>query len=1444
MWAPLALKGCSATLFPMTETMSYNWALTPSFCSIGEQRHDELFREMGHLSQDSPHAYGVVDVHGNWTALFSLSFSNMDLKLVDKALKQFVKAHHWDYGGLLDNFHVPYSFGKKTAMAVENLIPRVGEQYVSKSGNTFVIKAVHEGLFDGHGWGEGMIVATFDRSSGPLDIEYTDSEWEAALRRGQFFPSVPDVLPWDERGNDYFRSASAPGEDYKVAQKTAMAQRTGDPELDSLIEEFIAENPQVVGDPEVGGNHRSDLPVIPLEGLRQPEGASGRCGLIAHQFTGWLIQRGVKAWTTDSPGSPTPAIERGGHERDWHGYSDAPEYGALEDLSHCATAVERGDQTYLIDWSAAQYGYTEWPMVQRLPASDVDPNKDELKWERKWSSAPGEDTNGIKDWRNSEWGDTMPGTSFGYIGPQEEDLSSAPYGCLECGYVADNAQDASAHALTHVNEPRKPTRGPVPVIDTDNILAPHVHHIDETNKRMASGGPLPWLFDVAQDRIYTGQPGQRHDSIQAQTTPGATVEGAYQPDGHLVIRHDAQEPYTITRLLQLWYQMNPELVVKQIVKVGPEGKDYKIASAGTVRYNGGHDDRLARTNSSPQDLGGHRSLHATGEDRGLGSEPDGRREGSDIDPLRPGVQDGSLGSGSGGVGAPLRMRGDVQGADGSDPLLSELRGRVAAGSAGSPQPIDHALAAEAELSELDWQAISPAWGGPKIVEHLAPYGLTITRKNASGHYTAQWSDPMGNVHTFTVGSGAHGLQKDGERTIKTLRQCMAPGGACRHGFNWKAQVDALVDQSMSEFHDEQWPPVPGQSVTVDGVTMTVDSVEGGIADGYNEQGRFYIDIANRHLAKRQFTAPRRKHAMAERSGDPELDAFIEQFKAGHLHEDDYAWQPHENEDGSTRPMDMYAEPDYGYGMCSTLSKEFADFLTAKGVEAWVSEDVAEHEKHTPQFWGYDDHEDAAATHPAMHQEPPYPTHCVVIVIRPTGTFMVDWTASQYGYTEFPMVQRTDDRWDGHTPQRWQRKWSNILDPIKPTLSGDIFDHPESDAPTLKPDIAKWVKHLVHETLSKAGFPDPAKNVRLILTGSLCTFQFSEDSDFDLSLWTPPGMLDDESRMQLVKLVTSTLDGTQVPNSPHPLQVFVCDSNITRPKDLYRKGLRAAFSIDRMKWLVPPERELSTDVYRKWPALISDAKDVAQKLRDLLATDPDEAKAYFKEIHKQRRDDMIAGLGNLAQSNIRYKWIEHAGLAPEIERVTGIHIAKTAAPMAPDEWQRRLPFHSFFHATSIYVYDDIMRDGLRPRGETGEASCMAGPEGWDESILSRPGHVYLSTDLGLTIEAVEGDPDCLVLEIDGRQLDPALVDSDEDAGLGLSLPHWMDEPWDSGHVDGRAGWAEENSEWLDSEQVTPQAMDVSRSIAYRGTIPPSAISVAWAPAHMPDLAAKTAGWKKS
>ena len=136
-----------------------------------------------------------------------------------------------------------------------------------------------------------------------------------------------------------------------------MADRSGVPEVDALIEEFL-QTPM--------GEWTTDTD--PIDALRDPERAHGVCQMVTEQFVEFAKSKGFKAYETDTDldemgykPSIKPFGEIGFNENDEMQYGFYPE--------HTVATIVVDDPDYhwgreiIVDFTATQYGYTDHPKV-------------------------------------------------------------------------------------------------------------------------------------------------------------------------------------------------------------------------------------------------------------------------------------------------------------------------------------------------------------------------------------------------------------------------------------------------------------------------------------------------------------------------------------------------------------------------------------------------------------------------------------------------------------------------------------------------------------------------------------------------------------------------------------------------------------------------------------------------------------------------------------------------------------------------------------------------------------------------------------------------------------------------------------------------------------------------------------------------------------------------
>lgn len=266
--------------------------------------------------------------------------------------------------------------------------------------------------------------------------------------------------------------------------------------------------------------------------------------------------------------------------------------------------------------------------------------------------------------------------------------------------------------------------------------------------------------------------------------------------------------------------------------------------------------------------------------------------------------------------------------------------------------------------------------------------------------------------------------------------------------------------------------------------------------------------------------------------------------------------------------------------------------------------------------------------------------------------------------------------------------ANIFDPIQPTLDQRVFRGIKP-----RPDIINYIANTFYQTMDDLYVENSEQYFDLALTGSLTTFQYSETSDCDISVFVHYDELQDlfdigdpvDIRKQLISIVTTTLDGTMVPGTQHPLQFFVIPPGHT-VDNYFKPGMRSGWSFNERGWVVPPEKSRSHDIADEMPELYARASMMAEKMKVLLDSgDIEGAREFFAQIHKKRNADEQAGLGDFSEGNIVYKYLLHEGLFDRLRNEAGVHIAKIA--MQIDQiWGKQHP-HEKDAVPFIYDYEN-------------------------------------------------------------------------------------------------------------------------------------------------------------
>jgi SAM-dependent methyltransferase len=253
--------------------------------------------------------------------------------------------------------------------------------------------------------------------------------------------------------------------------------------------------------------------------------------------------------------------------------------------------------------------------------------------------------------------------------------------------------------------------------------------------------------------------------------------------------------------------------------------------------------------------------------------------------------------------------------------------------------------------------------------------------------------------------------------------------------------------------------------------------------------------------------------------------------------------------------------------------------------------------------------------------------------------------------------------------------ANILDPIQPELDQTVFD-----GITPRKRHIDFIKRLYYRALDKElGVPPSAISewADLYLTGSLTTYQYSEVSDADISvfpnyeeIWERLGLEPDQARKELVSLSIAHIDGTFLPGTTHPMQFFVVPYQ-TFPQDKFKPGERSGYSLLERQWFVEPEKDRAHDIQTEMPDIWVKAVDMADKMNDMLDHDPERAREMWHLLHKKRTLEQNAGEGDFSEGNIIYKYMLNHGIFDRLRTELGEYIAASKLAI-PNPFTQGLP----------------------------------------------------------------------------------------------------------------------------------------------------------------------------
>lgn len=221
------------------------------------------------------------------------------------------------------------------------------------------------------------------------------------------------------------------------------------------------------------------------------------------------------------------------------------------------------------------------------------------------------------------------------------------------------------------------------------------------------------------------------------------------------------------------------------------------------------------------------------------------------------------------------------------------------------------------------------------------------------------------------------------------------------------------------------------------------------------------------------------------------------------------------------------------------------------------------------------------------------------------------------------------------------KTANILDPIHDTLDQRVFN-----GTTPKLDFFKAHLHHIREVFRQYGFDPTAFD--FYLTGSLCTYQYSWNSDVDISISTDHEF-SDEDRAELVSIVVNSLDGPRFPGTDYRFQHFIQPEGINI-HDLFAIGMRAGYDFQKEEWVVEPSRAKAKDIKKSHPDWIAEAVLFSDKMNTLIDSGFNkEAIEMYKNVHHQRKQDQLSK-GDESLGNIIYKFLDNNGTFDRLRNI--------------------------------------------------------------------------------------------------------------------------------------------------------------------------------------------------
>lgn len=925
----------------------------------------------------------------------------------------------------------------------------------------------------------------------------------------------------------------------------------------------------------------------------------------------------------------------------------------------------------------------------------------------KSSSYPGigEINPGVKDWHNKEWGGTQQWDQnsqvdyYGLSDYTDETNPNDPSVCPECDEILPNYDAFRKHQLNeHVNPKKLPGTAPEPVVDLDQPLPADFNTLvmDKTVMRqsawlqkMAQGkkptipGPIPFIYDVEEDKVYVGHPGERHSDIQGKFTPGGILEGVYDPKGNVQIRSHTDIPYTIKHMIQLWYSMHPELEVKGVYLLVGDQR-YKLASS-----NIGHKVRnIAATDSAAwsayealKDQGDVYVVGGAVRDVVLGKTP------KDIDMLVTGISVEDIIKTLSGLPGRVDITGKQFG--------------VIRYKDDNHNEVEIALPRTEQSTGVGYKDFDVSFDPDLPIED------DLRRRDFTGNAmavdleTGELIDPFRGSEDLKA--GRLNLVNEQAFSEDPLRILRALSSVSRHELEPSPELYNQIGEHVDKLEALPAERIQGELDKILGGDDPVAAVRMGLDTGvfgviipeladtvdFDQKNKYHNLVLHDHLLSVLGNAASKSDNI-----DVRLAALLHDIgKVPSQWMDDEGWAHYYYDYKTGQGAD---HEDMGADMVRSILERlrysndridhieslvrhhmFAPIDSDRRARKFLNRtgDLAD-DLLTLRWADNGGKGKGNATDTDIDYQRQLLENARQEMVTPKSPLVINGNdliqagipaGPQMGAILKTLTDMVLDDPNVNTPEYLIPKAvelnndpsriANILDPIHEELDASIFSKPDRIDSDVHDHIIDWVTRQVYEAIVEGGWPDdPEDYVSLVLTGSLTTYQYSPDSDFDVSLFINAERFPDFVRADLIEIMVERLDGLEIPGTGHPLQCYVVPQDVSR-YDLYQPGLRSAYDMDKKKWIVLPEPDRVRNVREEFPALVAYAKMVEDKMRLLLEYGRTEnVTKLWDHLHERRRADTRAG-GDFTPSNIVYKWLSNAGLFPAISEATGQRIAK-------------------------------------------------------------------------------------------------------------------------------------------------------------------------------------------